>query len=82
MFDSLAVEADGHICVATIVNGGITAFDQTDGTSEHFSFPDPITTNICFGGDDMRTAWITCSGTGKLFKAQWPRPGLKLAYNA
>lgn len=82
LFDSLAVEADGHICVATIVNGGITAFDPADGASEHFAFPDPITTNICFGGDDMRTAWITCSGTGKLFKARWPRPGLKLAYNA
>ena len=25
---------------------------------------DPITTNICFGGDDLRTAYITCSGLG------------------
>ena len=82
LFDSLAVEADGHVCVATIVNGGITAFDPADGSWEHFAFPDPITTNICFGGDDMRTAWITCSGSGRLFKARWPRPGLKLAFNA
>ena len=81
LFDSLAVEADGHICVATIVNGGITAFDP-DGSHEHFAFPDPITTNICFGGVDMQTAWVTCSGTGKLYKARWPRPGLKLNFNA
>ena len=39
-------------------------------------------TNICFGGPDMRTAWITASATGKLIKARWPRPGLKLAFNA
>jgi gluconolactonase len=81
LFDSLAVEADGHICVATIVNGGITAFDPADGSHEHFAFPDGITTNICFGGADMQDAWVTCSGTGKLFKVRWPRPGLKLKYN-
>ena len=64
-----------------ILNGGITAFDP-DGTTEHFPFPDLITTNICFGGEDMRDAWVTCSSTGKLFKCRWPRPGLKLNFNA
>ena len=44
--------------------------------------PDLIVTNICFGGADMRDAWVTCSATGKLFKARWPRPGLKLNFNA
>jgi gluconolactonase len=79
--DSLAVEAGGKVCVATIINGGITVFDP-DGSSEHYAFPDLICTNICFGGADMRTAWITASATGKLLKAQWPRPGLKLNFNA
>ncbi len=81
LFDSLAVEAGGKVCVATIINGGITAIDP-DGSSEHFAFPDLIVTNICFGGDDMMTAWVTASATGKLFRARWPRPGLKLNYNA
>jgi gluconolactonase len=80
LLDSMAVEATGKVCVATIINGGITAFDP-DGTTEHFAFPDLICTNICFGGPDMRTAWITASATGKLFKARWPRPGLKLNFN-
>jgi gluconolactonase len=80
MLDSLAVEAGGKVCVATIINGGITAFDP-DGSTEHFAFPDLVTTNICFGGADMRDAWVTCSSTGKLFKCRWPRPGLKLNYN-
>ncbi len=81
LLDSLAVEASGKVCCATLVNGGITAFDPAGGF-EHTAFPDPLITNICFGGPDMRTAWITASGTGKLYKARWPRPGLKLAFNA
>lgn len=80
LLDSLAVEADGRVCVATLVNGGITAIEP-DGTTEHFAFPDPICTNLCFGGEDMRDAWITASGTGRLYKARWPRPGLRLAFN-
>ena len=81
LLDSLAVEAGGKVCVATILNGGITAFDP-DGSVEHFAVPDLIVTNICFGGADMRDAWITASGTGKLYKTRWPRPGLKLNFNA
>ncbi|MET0337213.1 MAG: SMP-30/gluconolactonase/LRE family protein [Caulobacter sp.] len=80
LLDSLAVEAGGKVCVATIINGGVTAF-APDGSTEHFAFPDPIVTNICFGGADMRDAWITASGTGKLYKARWPRPGLKLNFS-
>ena len=39
-------------------------------------------TNICFGGADMRDAWITAAGTGRLYKTRWPRPGLRLNFNA
>jgi len=81
LLDSLAVEASGKVCVATIINGGVTAFDP-DGTTEHFPIPDLVTTNICFGGADMMDAWITASSTGKLYKVRWPRPGLKLNFNA
>jgi len=78
--DSLAVEADGRICVATIWNGGISVFEP-GGSYEHFGFPDPVTTNICFGGADMRDAWVTCSSTGRLYHCGWPRPGLRLSFN-
>lgn len=79
--DSLAVEASGKICVATLLNGGITVFDP-DGAHEHVAFPDMITTNIAFGGEDMRDAYVTCSSTGTLYKCRWPRPGLRLEFNA
>jgi gluconolactonase len=79
--DSLAMEASGRICVGTLWNGGVTTFEPS-GAYEHTAFPDPVTTNICFGGPDMQDAWITCSSTGKLYKVRWPRPGLKLPFNA
>lgn len=81
MVDSLAVEASGKVCVATLMNGGITIFDPASEAVEHVPFPDLMTTNIAFGGADMQDAWITASSTGKLLKVRWPRPGLKLAFN-
>ena len=82
LFDSLAVDGDGWVCVATLVNGGITSISP-DGTEvDHLATGDPVTTNICFGGDDLRTAYITCSATGRLVATDWPRPGLELAYTA
>jgi gluconolactonase len=77
-FDSLAVEADGRVCTATLFNGGITVIDPASGAYEHVPVGDPITTNICFGGADMRDAWITGSASGTLYKCRWPRAGLKL----
>jgi hypothetical protein len=59
--DSLAVMADGSVCVATVEKGGIAHIDG-DKIKGWLRLPDHLTTNICFGGDDMRTAWITCSG--------------------
>jgi len=78
--DSLAVEADGRICVGTIVTGGITSF-HPDGSTEFYPVPDKLVTNIAFGGADMRDAWITATSTGSLYRCRWPRPGLKLHYN-
>ena len=80
-FDSLAVAASGNICVATILNGGITTITP-EGAHSHIAFPDPFVTNICFGEDDLNEAWVTLSGTGKLAKCTWPEPGLKLNYYA
>jgi gluconolactonase len=80
-FDSLAVAASGNICVATILNGGITTITP-EGAHSHIAFPDPFVTNICFGDTGLNEAWVTLSGTGKLAKCSWPEPGLKLNYYA
>ena len=83
-FDSLGVQADGAVCVATILAGGISTFwpGTTPARFEHTPFPDILCTNICWGGKDMRTAYVTMSSTGKLAQCEWRSPGLRLAYNA
>lgn len=78
--DSMALTASGKLCVGTIWNGGIAVIDPRDGQFEHHPFPDEYVTNIAFGGTDMRTAYITLSGTGKLIRTRWPEPGLKLNF--
>ncbi len=80
LLDSLAVDSAGNVCVATIANGGITVISPDGNSVEHVPMPDPLTTNICFGGDDLRTAYITLSATGRLIAMEWPRPGLRLNY--
>ena len=78
--DSLAVDGEGWVCVATIFNGGVTAISPDGGIVEHHATGDVLTTNICFGGDDLRTAFITLSSTGRLVSTTWPRAGLRLAH--
>jgi len=78
-FDSLAVEAGGNICVATLVRGGVAVFSPGGELIEFHAAPEGYCTNICFGGADRRTAFITLSGHGELFAARWPRAGLALA---
>ncbi|CAG0974795.1 gluconolactonase [Myxococcaceae bacterium] len=79
LLDSLAVDAEGFVCVATIVNGGVTAISPDGAKIEHHALPDPLVTNVCFGGADLRTAFCTLSGTGRLVSMPWPRAGLRLA---
>lgn len=82
--DSLAIDSSGAICVGTLIESGITVVSP-DGTSvlthtlpEHLA--DPAVTNLCFGGPDHRTAFVTASMTGRLISCRWPRRGLRLAF--
>ncbi len=80
LLDSLAVDGDGWVCVGTLVNGGITAISPDGSAVEHHPIDDLLVTNICFGGPEGNTAFVTSSGTGRLLAATWPRPGLALNY--
>ena len=79
-FDSLAVDAPGNICVATLITGAISVISPQGAVLRQVMTGDPMTTNICFGGKDRRTAFITLSGRGELVAMDWPEPGLALAY--
>lgn len=82
-FDSLAVDALGNVCVATLMHGGISIVSPDGTLVSHVPLPDRMTTNICFGGPDRCTAFVTLSGSGKLIAIDdWPIPGLALAHEA
>lgn len=79
-YDSLAVEENGNICVGNLAPGNITVISPEGKLVENVPMPDPLPTNIAFGGPDMRTAFITLSGSGRLVSMRWPRPGLRLNF--
>lgn len=79
-FDSLAVDAEGNIHVATLVTGCITVIGPAGQVLEQIMTGDPMTTNVCFGGADLKTAYVTLSGKGQLIRMPSSRAGLPLAH--
>jgi gluconolactonase len=79
-FDSLAVQANGDVAVATLHAGCITVISPDGKVVRQVTMPDEFPTNICFGGPDLRTAYVTLSATGRLGSLAWPEPGLKLNF--
>ena len=77
-FDSLAVDAAGNICVATLMSGCVSVVAPDGGSVHQVPTGDVYTTNICFGGPAMRTAYLTLSAQGALAAMDWPQPGLGL----
>ena len=80
LLDSLAVDSAGNICIGTLINGGITVVSPNGSEVTHMPLPDRFVTNICFGGTDLRTAYVTLSSSGRLVALEWPRPGLPLNF--
>ncbi|MCC6436038.1 MAG: SMP-30/gluconolactonase/LRE family protein [Acidimicrobiales bacterium] len=80
--DSLAVDSEGNVCVATLMVGSITAIAPDGSIRAVVPVPggDFMVTNICFGGPDLTTAYITASGKGTLYAHEWHCPGLKLNF--
>lgn len=79
--DSLAVEEGGAVCIGTLDVGGITVVYPDKGTSEFVPISlDTHITNLCFGGPDLRRAYVVCTYKGLLIEMDWPRRGLRLAH--
>jgi gluconolactonase len=83
--DSLAVDSAGSVVVGTLVDSGVSEI-RVDGAWTLHTLPsalaDPLVTNVCFGGDDLTTLFVTCSRTGRLLRATWQCPGAPLAFTA
>jgi gluconolactonase len=80
LFDSLGIDSDGNVVVGTLVTGALTVISPGAEVLDQVLLGDPMVTNVCFGGDDLRTAYATLSATGRIVSFEWPRPGLRLNY--
>jgi gluconolactonase len=78
--DSLAVSASGNICVAGLTACAVVEISPDGNRIRHHAAPDLMVTNICFGGPELRQAYITLSYQGQLAVTDWYEPGLRLAY--
>lgn len=78
--DSLAITAAGNVVVAALYSSTITTVSPQGEILDVVPVPDAMPTNICFGGDDMSTAYITLSTTGRLLQMPWREPGEPLPY--
>lgn len=94
ILDSMAVDEDGNVYVAVMLpegntpmsNGGVAVISP-DGKSVDYmeiKIPGavaPLPSNLCFGGPDRKTMYVTCGASGMLVKAQVHVPGLALNFN-
>jgi gluconolactonase len=76
MFDSLAVDGAGNVCVATLLAGCVTVVSPCGDHVWQLELPppfeDPMVTNLCFTGEHGATAYLTLSATGRLIRCPWP----------
>lgn len=92
ILDSMAVDEEGNVYVATMIpkgmivdsDGGIVIVSPEGDVLEFLKIESPgfapLPSNICFGGADRRTAYITLGGSGYLVAVEMRIPGLKLAF--
>jgi gluconolactonase len=78
--DGFCIDAEGRFYVASTVEHGVRVVDP-DGTIVDFLEigGDGLTTNCCFGGDDLRTLYATDALPGRVVAWEhMPVPGLAL----
>jgi len=77
--DGFAFDAEGCLLVCGHQTGRIHVFPPTGGKSiEQIAFEDPGVTNVCFGGPEQRTLFVTESGLGRVVACEWKRAGMTL----
>ncbi len=56
--DGMTIDAEGNVY---LTGKGVTVFDRTGKQVEHIAVDEPWTANVCFGGADRHTLFITAS---------------------
>ena len=90
----MKVDAEGNVWVATMLpngpdpssNGGLTIVSPQGEILQFLEIavgsPMPLPSNLCFGGEDRRTLYVTGGGSGLLVKARVSVPGLPPAFGS
>jgi gluconolactonase len=77
--DGFAFDEEGYVLCCGYSSGKIHVFGPAGGPKvAEIPFEDPQVTNVCFGGPERRTLYVTESGTGRVVCAEWSRPGMLL----
>jgi gluconolactonase len=77
--DGFAFDAEGFVLCCGHGTGRLQVFAPEGGPKQtEFVFEDPGITNICFGGPEFRTLFVTESRAGRVVRVDWERPGLRL----
>jgi len=56
--DGMTIDTEGNIY---LTGNGVTIFDRNGNQTAHISVPESWTANVCFGGTDMKSLFITAS---------------------
>ncbi|MDQ7249760.1 SMP-30/gluconolactonase/LRE family protein [Dongia sedimenti] len=81
-FDGLAMSQSGKVCAAALDLCAILEFGGSQRDCVVHALPDLLVTNLCFGGPDMQTCYVTLSHDPRLVALPWHEPGLKLQHAA
>jgi gluconolactonase len=78
--DGFCLDADGRYYVASTSDHGVRVVDPDGTVVDFLPIPgDGLTTNCCFGGDDLRTLFATDAIPGRVVAWEGlPTPGLQL----
>jgi gluconolactonase len=95
ILDSMKVDEQGNVYVATMLvkgnfpaqNGGVTVIAPSGEILDFIELAvgnrfEPLPSNLCFGGANRRTAFITLGGSGRLVACEMRVPGLALEWSA
>jgi len=56
--DGMTIDDEGNVY---LTGKGVLVFDKTGKQIQHIEVPERWTANVCFGGKDMQTLFITAS---------------------
>ena len=92
ILDSMKVDAEGNVWVATMLpngadprsSGGLTIVSPEGEILQFLEIdvgrPTPLPSNLCFAGEDRRTVYVTCGASGLLVKVRSNVAGHALAF--